>query len=177
MNLNEDCHSIRQDLTSFLDLELSSGRRGEVEGHLKGCKACTGELNELKKVGQWVKLIQPEPDLYFEDQLLKRVKTKKRSNRGKVSLFSGWFKAAPSPLIRRAAWTFLFLISVATAYYMGYESRSVWTARTVEISQRDLDKINQEIDFYKDYEMIHQLDLLKMMDNDPDTAPSHGENL
>jgi anti-sigma factor RsiW len=158
------CDGVQERLTSYLDLELSLEERQFIKDHLSICSLCTEELNELKKVGQWVRLIQPEPDPYFENQLLRVIKSSRKEREKRK-----FWNLAPSiyfrlPVIRRTAMAFVFLFAVLTAYYLGYQSHPFWVAQSVGVSQRDLEKINQEIDFYKDFEMIHQLDVLKKMD-------------
>ncbi len=156
------CQEIQERLTSYLDLELPLEERQAVKDHLRDCSACTQEVNEFKKVGQWVQLTRIEPDFYFQKQVLNAVRSKNRvekarfwSNLGQSFIYNPFFK--------RAAMAFVFLLAVSGAYYLGYQSRPLSIANRYDISQNDLEKINQEIDFYQDYEMIHQLELLKKM--------------
>jgi hypothetical protein len=158
------CDAVQERLTSYLDLELSLEKRQLVKKHLSVCSRCTEEVNELKKVGQWVHLIQPEQDPYFENQVLRVIKSSREEpKKGKFWNLTPW-SYLRLPAIRRTAMAFIFLFVVLTAYYLGYQSHPFWVAQSVGVSQRDLEKINQEIDFYKDFEMIHQLDILKKMD-------------
>lgn len=158
------CDGVQERLTSYLDLELSSEERESVKDHLLTCLRCMEELNGLKKVGQWVHLIQLEPDPYFANQMLRVIKSSKKAGEKKRLWGLAPSIYFPLPAIRRTAMAFVFFFAVLTAYYLGVQSHPFWVARSVGVSQRDLEKINQEIDFYKDFEMIHQLDLLKKMD-------------
>lgn len=160
-----NCHEAEDQLTSYLDLELTLGERESIKEHLLSCSRCQEALNELKKVGQWVHLVQSEPDVYFEKQSLRRVKSSGVAREEKNFWILAPWELFRVPSFRRAAITFVFLIAVVTAYYLGYQTRPFWVAQSVGVSERDLEKINQEIDFYQDFEMIHQLDLLKKMDN------------
>jgi hypothetical protein len=161
-----NCHEAEDQLTSYLDLELSLGERESMKEHLLSCSRCREALNDLKKVGQWVHLVQTEPDLYFEKQSLRVIKSSVLHHEKKMSwrpTLGNFFRL---PYLRPAATAFIFLFAVLTAYYLGYQSHPFWVAQSVGVSQRDLEKINQEIDFYRDYELIHQLDLLKKMDQE-----------
>ena len=169
------CDGVQERLTSYLDLELSSEERESVKDHLLTCLFCMEELNGLKKVGQWVHLIQPEPDPYFEKQLLRLVKSSKKEVEKKDFRWRVFRDFFHFPAVRRAALASFFLFSIITSYYFGIQSHPYWIARSVGVSENDLDKINQEIDFYKDFEMIHQLDLLKKMDEK--RAERSGESL
>ena len=158
------CGEIRDRLTAYLDLELSFDERQILKDHLSACSLCTRELNDLKKVGQWVHLSQSEPDPYFERQMLRVVKSARSGSRkAKAGSFSlgDLFRL---PLIRKTALASIFAGSLATAYYLGVQSHPFWVAQSVGVSQGDLERINREIDFYKDFEVIHQLDLLKKME-------------
>ena len=118
------CDAVQEHLTSYLDLELSLEEKQSLKDHLSTCSLCTEELNELKKVGQWVHLIQPEQDPYFEKQMLRVIKSsRKESGKARFSLLSP-FKLFPLPAIRRAAMAFIFILAVLTAYYLGVQSHS-----------------------------------------------------
>ena len=156
------CEEIRERLTAYLDLELSVEERQGVKDHLAACSLCSEEVNGFKKVGQWVQLTQLEPDSYFQKQVLRGVRLRKEPVKVPFwSPFRGSFFYPP--VFRRAALAFVFLLAVSGAYTLGYHSRPLFVANSEIISQPDLEKINQEIEFYQNYEVIHQLDLLKKM--------------
>ncbi|MHB8482498.1 MAG: anti-sigma factor family protein [Nitrospiria bacterium] len=156
------CREFQERLTSYLDIELTLEERQTVKDHLAVCSICAKELNGLKKVGQWVHLTQVEPDVYFQKQVLKAVRSKRT-----IEKPGFWKKSGRSffyaPVFKRAAMAFVFLLAVSSAYYLGYQSRPLSPENSRDISQNDLETINQEIDFYKDYEVIHQLELLQKM--------------
>ena len=54
-------------LSDYLDGELSADERGAVEAHLRGCAACAAVLNDLKRVvarAQSVDARPPQADLW-----------------------------------------------------------------------------------------------------------------
>jgi hypothetical protein len=158
------CGEIQENLTAFLDLELSSKERESVKEHLLICPACIGEFNELKKVGQWAQLVQAEPDLYFQKQVYRLIRSGMQPAEAEGHSAPWGWNLFYSPSFKKGALAFVFLLTVVSAYFVGYFSRPLSVADNFGIPRQDLEKINQEIDFYKDYEMIHQLDLLKKMD-------------
>jgi len=55
-------------LSAFLDGELSTADRAQVESHLRECPACAHELEELAAVDAFAREVPvPAPDGYFED--------------------------------------------------------------------------------------------------------------
>ncbi|MHC4198802.1 MAG: anti-sigma factor family protein, partial [Planctomycetota bacterium] len=48
------CDRIREDLGAYLDNELDSARRSELDGHLVSCQACAVELERLRKLSRLV---------------------------------------------------------------------------------------------------------------------------
>jgi len=158
-----DCKSIQENLTAYLDLELSKEERMKIKNHLSECTACLNELNELKKVGQWIHLVQTESDPYFENQILRKIKIKgERKSADRFGKF-GIGNLFLFPTFRRTVLALVFFISVGISYYLGVISHPFWVAQGVGMSQRDLEKINQEIDFYQDYDLIDRLDILNKM--------------
>lgn len=51
-----DCRAVREELVAFLDNEVPSGLRAEIEAHLKGCPDCAREMRALastwERIGQ-----------------------------------------------------------------------------------------------------------------------------
>src|SRR4029453_6938372 len=48
-------------LSDYLDGELTPDERAAVESHLRGCAACTEVLNDLKRVVARAQAIEPRP--------------------------------------------------------------------------------------------------------------------
>ncbi len=67
-----NCEICAEELTAFLDGELEESRRREMEGHLKGCPACHGELESLRKAALLVESnleeIEPRPEIWDKVQ-------------------------------------------------------------------------------------------------------------
>jgi outer membrane lipoprotein-sorting protein len=62
---SDPCASIREDLSAFIDNELSADRRHEVETHLGSCPRCTREESALRSVRKLVRvqIVEEVPDL------------------------------------------------------------------------------------------------------------------
>jgi anti-sigma factor RsiW len=52
--MNMDCERCVDDLTAYLDGELSSGKFVEMRDHLAGCRHCTGELQSLNDSADFI---------------------------------------------------------------------------------------------------------------------------
>jgi hypothetical protein len=50
-----DCEKVRHRLESFYDKELRGKERDIISEHLRGCEACSEELNKLKRTGQMLR--------------------------------------------------------------------------------------------------------------------------
>ncbi len=69
-----NCDLIIEDLQAFLDNELQSTRRGEVQTHLQTCKDCSQMINELKDLSSLMKSCDiPIPNLPTGQELLAKV--------------------------------------------------------------------------------------------------------
>lgn len=71
----------REQLSAYLDGELTSAQRAELQVHLAACAQCARELEELALVGQAAReLDEPAPEGYF-DELPGRVRQRLRAAR------------------------------------------------------------------------------------------------
>jgi|WetSurSiteA1Bulk_404760.scaffolds.fasta_scaffold08425_2 anti-sigma factor RsiW len=61
-----DCTHCAEDLTAFLDGELSNTASERVRAHLQSCASCTEDLRSLREVGAFVALhsheLEPRPE-------------------------------------------------------------------------------------------------------------------
>jgi|WetSurMetagenome_2_1015567.scaffolds.fasta_scaffold209193_2 hypothetical protein len=49
-----DCKQCAENLTAFLDAELSPAETAEVGGHLQTCASCADELQSLRKAAEYI---------------------------------------------------------------------------------------------------------------------------
>lgn len=65
MRPNDVCAGIENELSAFIDGELSGERRSEVEEHLEGCSACGRQETALRSVRKLVRVhaVEDVPDL------------------------------------------------------------------------------------------------------------------
>ena len=69
-----DCQACNSDLGAYLDSELAGGARAAVEGHLKDCAICRGELDALRRLEVVLAASRlPAPDDGIRDASVRRV--------------------------------------------------------------------------------------------------------
>ncbi len=81
------CDRIREDLGAYLDDELDSARRSELDGHLASCEACAAELHRLRKLS---KLVADVPRATAPAGLAARIVSSAREPRPRVLRLSRW---------------------------------------------------------------------------------------
>ncbi len=66
MSVNE--HDVEEMLSALIDDELSAADRARVEGHLRGCARCRGELASLREVRGRLRVARPHtlPDAVLD---------------------------------------------------------------------------------------------------------------
>ena len=82
-----NCEGIREDLGAYLDDELDSARRSELDGHLASCEACTVELERLRKLSR---LVGDVPRAAAPAGLAARIVSAAREPRPRVLRLSRW---------------------------------------------------------------------------------------
>lgn len=154
------CDLIMEQLTAFADGELSLEDAGIVRSHLSQCPLCEQEWRELEKIDHWVKKSRIAHDPYLQKKVLKSV-------RGMVRPAEKFDIKRPHLLPAWLQWSTVgtfFLAGFLAAYFAGYHAGSVEVAQSGGISRTDLEKINREIDFFRNYEIVHNLDVIENMD-------------
>lgn len=84
------CDLPRELLSGYLDGELDSERKKQVEKHLKGCERCRHELAELRQLDQQVRTVEiEEPSREFifsvNRRIMEKVKSKPRFSMFRLS--------------------------------------------------------------------------------------------
>ena len=104
-----NCSETQGLLAGYLDGEIPSSDREEVEAHLEGCAECRGELDEMRvlvDVTTQLQVAQPEEEVWdsFLDGVYNRVERK-----------SGWLLLILGVLILSAMGLFYYVVQPWTS--------------------------------------------------------------
>jgi len=91
------CKKWKKKLSSYLDNEVSSRERSKIEKHLKSCRACFNQFEQLGRLHRLVRSIPSEkPRSGFYERLSERLSQKKTTLREKlVGWRYGWQLSFP----------------------------------------------------------------------------------
>jgi hypothetical protein len=153
----EEIHEMMPDLASGL-----MGMTPEIGGHLAGCGACTGKLEEFRQtmalLDEWQ---APEPSPYFDVRLQARL----REEMAKPQ--TGWLAWFRRPVLA-AALTVLMAIGVGLflSKNSGFYTSSDDTLAVVEQTQSgpgtavsDLQALEKNHDLYSDFDLLDDLEV------------------
>lgn len=113
-----NCDLIIEDLQAFLDNELQSTRRSEVQTHLQTCKDCSQMINDLKDLSSLMKSCDiPIPNLPTGQQLLAKVASqsaKKETNPFTKFLLSTYefFVKYKAPILATATAATIIVVAI-----------------------------------------------------------------
>jgi anti-sigma factor RsiW len=110
---------IRHWLSAYLDHELSSTQRTQVDAHLAGCDACMGELQSLRSLSSLLQESElPAVELsqeQFVSSVLAELPASKAPSSWRQMLWAVWWAA---PLFVLLGWVFVHLIAWAVNLYL-----------------------------------------------------------
>src|SRR5205807_779585 len=151
----EEIHEMMPDLASGL-----VGLTPEIGGHLAGCGACAGKLEEMRKtmalLDEWQ---APEPSPYFDVRLQARL----REEMAKPQ--TSWLQRLRRPALA-VALTLLMTIGVFFAnggrYHIGRKNQIAgMEAQPLELGEAvsDLQALDRYHELYADFELLDDLEV------------------
>lgn len=109
---------IRHWLSAYLDHELSSAQRTQVDAHLAGCDACMGELQSLRSLSSLLQESElPAVELsqeQFVSSVLAQLPASKAPSSWRQMLWAVWWAA---PLLVLLGWVFVHVIAWMVKLY------------------------------------------------------------
>lgn len=78
-----ECHSIKEKLSAYIETQLSSEEKKQMDEHLRGCPKCRHDLENLKKTiayTQGLKEIEPPP--WLTQKIMTKVKEEAEQRKG-----------------------------------------------------------------------------------------------
>jgi len=154
----EEIHEMMPDLASGL-----TGMTPEVGGHLAGCGACAGKLEEFRQtmalLDEWQ---SPEPSLYFDVRLQARL----REEMGKPqSGWLGWFRRpvlAAALTVLMGIGVGLFFTQNTGIYRQKNDMVAVIESQTLSgpgTAVSDLQALDKNHDLYADFDLLDDLEV------------------
>jgi len=154
----EEIHEMMPDLASGL-----MGMTPEVGGHLAGCGACAGKLEEFRQtmalLDEWQ---SPEPSLYFDVRLQARL----REEMGKPqSGWLGWFRRpvlAAALTVLMGIGVGLFFTQNTGIYRQKNDMVAVIESQTPSgpgTAVSDLQALDKNHDLYADFDLLDDLEV------------------
>ncbi len=121
-----DCRQCAEDLTAFLDGELSEASSGQVQSHLQTCTSCSEELRSLQEAAEFIESHNRrlDPRAGSWNMVRARIRMEKASSPSHSWLSNRW----------RLAVAALALVAAFATGYMQYQ----------QTQKRDLDRYLSE---------------------------------
>ncbi|HHW06404.1 MAG TPA: hypothetical protein GXX34_02530 [Clostridia bacterium] len=136
-----DCAAVREELSAYIDNELPSAKRQEIEQHLQRCKGCYDEYIELQVTSAIMhSLRELEPPPGFRDKVAERLR--KEENRGI------WRKVAKKPWYSLGAAAGILLLIGAWGLWFdgGWARFPVDLTGQAEIAQEDASTVGEAVE-------------------------------
>lgn len=108
-----DCRSVRKLLPAYLESDVTSGEKSQIDTHLASCAACSSAVDDLRKTVAHVRNLEEiEPPPWMAQKIMARIR--EEAPAAKKGLFERIFGAWPMKMPVGALAT--ILIAVCTVY-------------------------------------------------------------
>jgi len=151
----EEIHEMMPDLASG-----SMGMTSEIGGHLAGCGACAGKLEEFRQtmalLDEWQ---APEPSPYFDVRLQARLREEMAKPQAN---WPAWFRRpvlAAALTVLMAAGVGLFLTKGGGIYNPGGDTVAVVEPQGPGTAVSDLQALEKNHDLYSDFDLLDDLEV------------------
>lgn len=161
-----NCQWIQDNLSAYMDKELSKAQISEIGAHVRNCAGCRAEYARMSQAWDALNLweeIEPRPDL--RKKIMHAVQEEKRTH---------WFRI----MLPAAA---VLLMAMSIYIYVGYfharsgQDMAVQTEGTAVLTEHDLQNVNedeiithlellQEKDFYDTLDTLEKIDYLPLVE-------------
>jgi hypothetical protein len=151
----EEIHEMMPDLASG-----SMGMTPEIGGHLAGCGACAGKLEEFRQtmalLDEWQ---APEPSPYFDVRLQARLREEMAKPQAN---WLAWFRRpvlAAALTVLMAIGVGLFLTKNGGIYNPGDDTVAVVEPQGPGTAVSDLQALEKNHDLYSDFDLLDDLEV------------------
>jgi hypothetical protein len=169
------CTKVKKSLSAYLKGELPGDAGERIGKHLKGCPCCSGELSALEKLEATLdRLAQISPSPGFEARFLRRLEGAEKGR-----MLHDWMSGLAWSFNMKMGLSTALLVSLMFGGYLflgpftGYD-RAGKEDLSVEMAEIAAE-ISNDIDFYRSYDMLKELDVLMQLEKD-DRAPENAHS-
>lgn len=168
------CRSVRENLTAWVDGELSPRSAMRVQRHLAACSVCAAEADEMRTAIEWQRRCLPQAVMVAEFDPQPLQARLRRALAAEPEPRPMWWARLFQPVAVAGA---VVAAAVALIVLMAGGPRAVLIPLGV---QSPPPAVARETDLFKDYQLIQRLDALENFDTvesvplDDDQAPYRG---
>jgi hypothetical protein len=169
-----NCEWVRDNISAYIDGELSAGQKEMIDIHLSECRECNVEFNRLSMAWDSLDLWEDgQPPIYLKEAILNAVKRKKSSRFLRIFL----------PVAAVLVITFSIFLFYGEINH--YEKKTVISENTegqhsiqIESARLDEDEIIRNLqiienqDFFDSVEILKEIDYLPVVEGHDDNKSS-----
>lgn len=171
-----NCEWVRDNISAYIDGELTESQKKMIDSHLSVCSGCKGEFVRLLKAWDTLKLWEDkQPPVYLKGAILKGIRRESSSKLLRILL----------PVAALLIITFSIVLFYDETNH--YDKKTLISEKTkgeisTQVPKGDLDEdeiianlqIIEEQDFLDSIEMLKNIDYLPMIENHDDKKSSMG---
>jgi hypothetical protein len=171
-----NCEWVRDNISAYIDGELTGSRKEMIDSHLLACPECKAEFGRLLTAWDTLKLWEDkQPPLYLKEAILNSTKRERSSRLLRILL----------PVAAILVITFSIVLFYNETNH--YDKKTLISEKTkgeisIQITKGDLDEdeiianlqIIEEKDFFDSIEMLKNIDYLPVIENHDDKKSSMG---
>jgi hypothetical protein len=171
-----NCEWVRDNISTYIDGELTGSRKEMIDSHLSACPECKAEFDRLLTAWDALKLWEDkQPPLYLKEAILKGIKRERSSKLLRILL----------PVAALLIITFSIVLFYDEINH--YDKKTLISEKTkgeilIQTTKGNLDEdeiianlqIIEEKDFFDSIEMLKNIDYLPVIENYDDKKSSMG---
>jgi hypothetical protein len=171
-----NCEWVRDNISAYIDGELTGSQKEMIDSHLSGCPECRAEFYRISMAWDTLKLWEDkQPPVYLKEAILKSIKRERSSKLLRILL----------PVAALLIITFSIVLFYDEINH--YDKKTLISEKTkgeisIQAPKSDLEEdeiianlqIIEEQDFFDSIEMLKNIDYLPVIEDHDDNKSSMG---
>jgi len=171
-----NCEWVRDNISAYIDGELTGSQKEMIDSHLSGCPECSAEFYRISMAWDTLKLWEDEqPPVYLKEAILKSIKRERSSKLLRILL-------PVAALLIITFSIFLFYDEINHYDKKTFISEKTKGEISIQAPKGDLEEdeiianlqIIEEQDFFDSIEMLKNIDYLPVIEDHDDNKSSMG---